>query len=133
MNIGFTGTRDGMTPFQRDQLEKVLSALKADFSFFHHGGCIGADEEAHRIANGCGFRCVIWPPTNKSKYVEVLEESAFQVMDPAPYLDRNQFIVDAASLFVAAPKEDDEVLRSGTWATIRRARASHLPIIMLTR
>jgi hypothetical protein len=37
-------------------------------------------------------------------------------------LERNTEIVKACDVLIATPKEQDEVLRSGTWATIRRAR-----------
>jgi predicted Rossmann fold nucleotide-binding protein DprA/Smf involved in DNA uptake len=40
---------------------------------------------------------------------------------PRSFLERNHDIVDASEVLVAIPKETEEVLRSGTWATIRYA------------
>ena len=58
MNIGFTGTRKGMTFNQRYLLETLLKKLipplndpKHDFYQFLHGNCRGADEQAKKIAH----------------------------------------------------------------------------------
>jgi len=42
--------------------------------------------------------------------------------DPRPPLVRNRDIVDATDMLIAAPATRKEVLRSGTWATIRYAK-----------
>ena len=54
-----------------------------------------------------------------------------KILDPRPYLARNRDIVDASDLMLACPAEQQEVLRSGTWATIRYAlkRDKHLIVI----
>jgi hypothetical protein len=48
-------------------------------------------------------------------------------------LDRNRAIVAAVDVLVAAPLEDREVQRSGTWATVRSARRKGIPVVMLSR
>ena len=50
-----------------------------------------------------------------------------------PPLVRNARIVQAADLLIAAPEQDIEQLRSGTWATVRAARKKGIPVIMLLR
>ena len=53
--VGFTGTRQGMTDDQKCALRKLLSEIARNGSFpllFHHGDCVGSDEEAHEIAVG---------------------------------------------------------------------------------
>jgi hypothetical protein len=37
-------------------------------------------------------------------------------------MERNRKIVDVVEVLLAVPFEDAEVLRSGTWATVRYAR-----------
>ena len=44
------------------------------------------------------------------------------------YMDRNQVMVDLADHLIAFPRTSNEELRSGTWATIRRARNKGIPI-----
>ena len=114
MVIGFTGTQRGMTPAQAREVERQFALG----TVLHHGDCVGADHEAHSIARKLGMIIVLHPPNSgvKRAYCQ-----ADKVMPPAPYLIRNHEIVDASKILIAAPKESSEVLRSGTWATIRYA------------
>jgi hypothetical protein len=45
-----------------------------------------------------------------------------QTHELKPYLARNKDIVRATEMLVAAPAQDIEQLRSGTWSTVRFAR-----------
>lgn len=125
MIVGFTGTQRGMTDAQIITFAHLIKELQ--IKEIHHGDCIGADVEAHYIVRDQlpDCRIVGHPPDNPSKraFCEVDEEK-----DKLPYLKRNQKIVDAAELLIATPREDDEVLFSGTWATIRRARKASTPV-----
>lgn len=116
MKIGFTGTRNGMTPQQRAALESMLCDAEGEF---HHGDCVGADAQAHDIATDLGLITIGHPPVERSlrAYCGVMLSR-----DPKPYLDRNKDIVREADLMIAAPGEREPQLRSGTWSTIRFAR-----------
>ena len=130
MKIGFTGTREGMSKAQFDQLAMVLRWLKKAHELdgdpakpeFHHGECPvnvgGADLEARDEAVAFGFKEVPHPPKN---------------MTPAAMLARDRDIANICDVLIAAPRTDKEVLRSGTWATIRYAKQCHKPVIMLSR
>ena len=127
MNIGFTGSQEGMTSRQKMGLRLIL------FYFpniqFRHGDCVGADEEAHKIAREAEVKqIVIYPPDS-------IEKRAFceakEIAEPMPYLKRNKRIVDFSSVLVACPRSSKEEQRSGTWATIRYARNQDMPIFIL--
>jgi hypothetical protein len=45
------------------------------------------------------------------------------------YLDRNHDIVDSCSILLALPT-GQEILPSGTWATIRYARRAAVPVLL---
>lgn len=132
MKIGFTGTRQGMTPQQRTSLSFVLRAyVQTNGSNrlpFHHGDCIGADSEAHNIARDLGCYIIIHPPTKSSN--RAYRGGDF-VHATLPYMDRNRAIVAECDVIIGCPKEYDTVRRSGTWATMRFAQRAGKPVVMI--
>ena len=124
--IGFTGTQLGMTDAQKARLRTILQASQG--VDFHHGDCIGADVEAHDIALELGLIPVIHPPQNPSKRAF---KPATTILPTKDYLDRNHDIVDGTLLLIACPKEPEEQLRSGTWATIRYAKKTNKNIYII--
>lgn len=128
MKMGFTGTQRGMTAKQLREFREMLHyGMPVEF---HHGDCIGADEEAHNSVMIHSWPCTIYihPPCIPSK--RAFCQGAV-ILEPRPYLERNHSIVDHCDVLVAAPKESTEQLRSGTWATVRYARkvGKHVRII----
>lgn len=101
------------------QMKTFVKKNPTTFKVFHHGDCLGADAQAHGVARELGFWIVVHPP-------EEPRGRAFcdgdVILPEKPFLVRNRDIVDASHLVLAAPKTAEEVLRSGTWATIRYAR-----------
>lgn len=130
MRVGFTGTQGRPKPEQQMSLYGLLHSLniKQDLIYLHHGDCIGADELAHDLALSLGYRVVIHPPQDPSK--RAFCEGAYGTREPKYYLDRNQAIVDECRVLIAVPKTQ-ELIRSGTWATVRRARKAKKPIYVI--
>lgn len=120
ISIGFTGTRKGMSLHQIRVVATILSASDRDRDItVHHGDCVGADEQFHHVAAGYVQKIVIHPPLDVSHRAW---ECADESRTPKPYLERNHDIVDESELMIATPNGFSELLRSGTWATIRYAR-----------
>jgi hypothetical protein len=119
MRVGFTGTQEGMSQHQKEQF--VLKMLELQPTEFHHGDCIGADSEAHDIVREFfpNVKIVVYPPISTKK-------RAFKQGDefkkPESYITRDYKIVDAVEYLIGTPKTNEEVIRSGTWTTIRYAR-----------
>jgi hypothetical protein len=127
ISFGFTGTRQGMTAEQKSALRNLLDGGTGEF---HHGDCIGADSEAHDIADECGYGIILHPPTNYSE--RAWREVPRHMMRPErPYLDRNRNIVRETASLIAAPAEPEEQLRSGTWSTVRFARKQGKPVFLI--
>jgi hypothetical protein len=141
MDIGFTGTQKGLTDAQRRVLDYELQLVH----FFHHGDCIGADAEAHKIARRHGAYVILHPPKVQTKraFCKADEERY-----PLPYLERNHCIVDESDRVIACPKnytemyyliihklnrgeEKEIMIGSGTWATIRYARKKKKPLTII--
>ncbi len=132
MKIGFTGTREGMTDRQKDEFRRVLNLhiIGETENEFHHGDCIGADYDAAKIAFELGCQLVSHPPTNDSKRAFI---TSHVVLPAKPYIARNHDIVNQTERMIASPKENDEVIRSGTWATIRYARLMGKSVWVINR
>lgn len=130
MRIGFTGTQIGMSQHQKEQF--VLKMLELSPVEFHHGDCEGADADAHLIVREFlpNVRIIIHPP-------EIMAKKACMKGDeyrkPKAYLVRNQDIVNETEFLFAAPKSNEEELRSGTWSTVRYARKVRRDIMILER
>ena len=118
LKVGFTGTRHGMTKKQRDELEKLVQ--EKDVGEFHHGMCVGSDEQAHAIifkkapqANIVGH-----PPKAVATMAEL---HCDKVLEADSWSRRNKSIVDSSDYVIATPDTKERV-GSGTWKTIRYAR-----------
>jgi len=129
--IGVTGTRQPLLPHQVETLQKLLKINDRIFEC-HYGGCIGADFDAATICTRLGIDLVLHPPTNTSQtnYVQV---SHLRIEPAESYLERNKSIASACTLLIAFPRSEKEELRSGTWATIRYARAAGKQVILIPR
>lgn len=119
MKVGFTGTQIGMNARQQAELTEQLTLLRA--TEFHHGDCVGADEEAHHLvrARFPSIKIICHPPTNPLKRAGCTSDG---YREPKEYLDRNRDIVDETDYLIAAPATRTEKRRSGTWYTVRYAR-----------
>lgn len=128
LDIGFTGTQRGMTGYQRAQVINIFSSYDPESTAVHLGDCIGADKEAHGIADKLHMWLFGHPPINNSK--RAFCKYHF-IAEAKEYIERNHDIVDASDLLVATPGESVEQLRSGTWATIRYGRKMSLEGIVV--
>ena len=121
MKVGFTGTKEGMTAYQKSKVMILLEDLEP--TEFHHGDCIGADDEADEIARSFSIPIVIHPPANsRLRAFCFRREGPTTQRWPAPYLKRNHNIVDECSSIIVCPKEMEMPITKvggGTWATYR--------------
>ena len=121
MKIAFTGTQRGVPEAQ------LLAAaeLFPPGAELHFGDCVGADAQVWFLLSSWGFRTVAHPPVDPTRRAFC---EADEVREPMPYLVRNRDMVDECERLVAAPRTAREVLRSGTWSTVRYARLVGKPV-----
>lgn len=127
LKIGFTGSRDGISEKAHQKLKHYLNISKNDITEGHHGDCIGGDTIFHNELKKYDVKIIIHPPL-----VNTLRSfcKGDDILKPKSYLDRNKEIVDNVDILLAFPKTKEEVLRSGTWATIRYARKQKKRILI---
>jgi len=135
VKLGFTGTREGMSTAQHSALVKVLGILKP--AQVHHGACRGADDRFHGLVYSAVLArvlsCKIYAhPSNLPKLTASCMGADVRC-EPKPPLVRNKDIVHAVDVLLAAPLTDLEILRSGTWSTVRYARKLGKPVCVLGR
>lgn len=131
LHIGFTGTQRGMNDDQQRWVRYALQAwipVGKTRLWFHHGDCVGADAQAAEIAREIGYLLHGHPSTVPNKRAWVRCD---RLEKPLPPLTRNLEIVRASAQMLAAPWEEHEQRRSGTWATIRYAVREDRPTIVV--
>lgn len=122
MIIGFTGTRKGLSASQKKALGKLLKSVHRAVKIkeVHHGMCVGADADFHKLVREiCPGVHIVGHPSNIEEARAELDVD--ELREPKPPLDRNRDVVDEAHWLWAAPRRSKEVLRSGTWMTVRYA------------
>lgn len=145
MKIGFTGTQQGMTReqlngvaefFKRLTEQRLLLHIAERGVEFHHGDSIGADVQAHYLfinvvgsAIGVQAHSHTHPPKNGLKRAFV--KGAYETYQEMEYLERNRVIVNDSDFLLAAPAGNNEIVRSGTWYTVRYARRMKKPIMII--
>jgi len=132
LNLGFTGTRNGLKKLQWETLVKKLNKFKETNKRVsaHHGMCIGADEEFHHTFRDIfpEERIVGYPCTIRKMRANLDVNSVWPAMAP---LVRNKDIVMTCNILIVCPKGMKEVLRSGTWATYRYALKKGKKILII--
>lgn len=140
MKVGFTGTREGMTEVQANEVSDLVSmALHSDE--LHHGDCVGADEEFHNtamlyraIAFQLGHRARIISHPPKDERFRAFCEAADEVREPKDYIARNRDIVDETDVLIAAPKTPTapaSLKGQGTWSTVFYALGKHKTVYVV--
>lgn len=128
MHYGFTGTREGMTRRQReavfallaDRLNHMTMGETRFADWFHHGCCVGADEQAHELARRLELLTEGHPPVDQSRMALLICD---RMNRPRSFMRRNYEIVQSVVEVIAAPRGmHEEPRHSGTWATVRLAR-----------
>ncbi len=127
MILGFTGTRSGMREAQRKRVERIIDELSPSLAV--HGDCLGADSQFHTLCRDRRIPIEIYPCNlhNQRAY----SEYARHIHPPKDPIVRNHDIVDCCDVLLATPRGSREVIRSGTWATIRYATKRGKKICMV--
>jgi hypothetical protein len=126
MNLGFSGSRNGMNVFQRYWFERLLLKLKPEV--FHHGACDGADFQAVCIVRQKSEAYIYAHPPKNPQYLSVDSTNHSQVIfPPKDYLVRNDDIVANCDLLIATPSPESR----GTRYTIQKARDTRKPVIVI--
>ena len=129
MRLGFTGSRKGLSDAQAMCFGDIV--VKMRLTEFHHGDCVGADEQAlNLVYDLVDPWTVCHPPTDPKARAHTRNSQERAVK---PYLVRNHDIVDDTDHLIACPGKMEEEGRSGTWATVRHARKTGKPITIIWR
>ena len=113
MKIGITGTRSGMNAEQSSSLRYHLSRF-AHVTEFHHGDCVGVDDQAATIANNMDIQTVCHPPVDESLRAH---HNSTVILEQKNHFARNRNIVDSVDLLFVVPYQDEWQSRGGTWYT----------------
>lgn len=139
MNIGFTGTRNGMTDKQRESFTRLLNLWRA--KVFRHGACVGADADAVIAVRATlpDCRIIAHPgqPANggENEHLSHLAINGSDETLPAKgHFARNRDIVEASDGMIATPWQNEPQpagTGGGTWYTIQYAQKAGKPVMIL--
>lgn len=120
MKIGVTGTRNGMNEEQMKRFKFTLATMiQSQEDEFHHGDCVGVDEEAAIIASNMGIQTVCHPPVDESLRAY---HNSTTILEQKNHFARNRNIVDSVDFLFVVPYQDEWQSRGGTWYTHDYAR-----------
>jgi len=128
MHLGITGTRKGLTKAQFKVIKEFITEDNC-VTHFHQGDAMGVDTQVTLMFRD--LRPEVW----------IIRHPAIKIMHQAfgpydetrerkDYLVRDQDNVNESQYLWAAPN-GAEIVRSGTWATIRMARKKGIPITII--
>lgn len=135
-HLGFTGADHALTPRQNLKLRAWVGSYARNCRangitvVGHHGDCVGGDAEFHAILLSDGGVVEIHPPDDPKK--RAFCQGARAVYPEKPYLKRDDDVARASEVVLACPAEDREVVRSGTWATVRAAVRRGKDVVIIT-
>lgn len=133
--VGFTGTRHSMTPEQKAAFEAELRVL-APGAVFHHGACVGADEEAVFLvrkvaAEQSSPTGVTAHPGPKTRWdSQAARDASAPCLARKDYRPRNTDIVAACDVLCAAPPCRPIPSRGGTRMTVNIAVSRGVPVVV---
>jgi len=128
MHLGITGTRNGLSEPQFDVIKELISEDDT-ITHLHEGDCIGVDAQITHMFQVLHPKVIIvrHPALKRTtQYGGFYHETRKR----KGYLERDQDNVNESDCLWAAPK-GTEIIRSGTWATVRMARKKGIPITII--
>lgn len=125
LKLGVTGARNGISDAAIATFNSWLPTVT--IVEMHHGDCVGADATLHHVFSAIKIPTIIHPPKNDKDRAFCEGTIVLPVRD---YSVRNRNIVNSTTCLIAFPSTMNEILRSGTWSTIRYARSLGRPIII---
>jgi hypothetical protein len=134
MYLGFTGTREGMTDYQLDEVRNFIdihASVHKTLVEAHHGDCVGSDADFHGICQEFEVPIFIHPPLN-AKFRAFCKGSS-HTFETQEYLRRNRAIVYMADFLLATPlvMVPSKLGKGGTWYTIRYAQKCGRKVLII--
>lgn len=130
--VGFTGTRQGCTEVQARVVSTIVAEAIA-FAEGHrldlmglHGDCVGADARFDAICRELGADVACRPCTLERFRAHT---GSRELALPASSKVRNAAIVADSSILIGTPP-GPQIMRSGTWQTIRMGWRAGAPTIV---
>jgi hypothetical protein len=122
---------------QQHVLRSILHLMDLRRVVLHHGDATGFDKFCHGVAEEFDVGGIVIHPPSLATHRAWCQPRPGHDLDDwmdeeRPYMERNEVIVKAVTLMIAAPRAaESESPRSGTWATKRRAEARGVPTLTL--
>lgn len=126
MKLGMTGNRNGISTEAKKFLINFLNTR--EIQEVHHGDCLGADADFHNLCQERNIKIIIHPPDDNKLRAYCKSDN---ILPSKKYIDRNHDIINETDTLIAFPPTEIEILRSGSWATIRYAKKKNKKLFIV--
>lgn len=128
MHLSITGTRKGLTEAQFDVAKQFI--IEDDcIEVLHEGDCAGVDQQVTLMFQDIAPE--IWVVCHPAIRVGTRAYGEYdEIREGKGPLIRDQDMVDEGDYLWAFPCSE-EIVRSGTWTTVRMARKKGIPITII--
>ena len=96
LRVGVTGTRKGMTGAQRKQVLALVGSISTNSRHpveFHHGDCVGVDDQVNRMVRHYNWKTISHPGYNPNtgpgNHGGRANSPSDIVLSEKPFLERN--------------------------------------------
>lgn len=125
--MGVTSSCLGLTKLQEQWIANFLNENTA--YVLHHGDCVGGDDEVAHLFAEYGTYIIAHPGNSMThRAYSTANDLILPSMDN---LRRNRVIVTHSEFMLALPGTAFEIMRSGTWHTIRYAKNQKVPLVVI--
>lgn len=128
MRYGFVGSVAGMTSAQLARVRAIFCDSNTRCDELHHTDSLGADAEAHDIADELGAMIIAHPSTDSTRRSLCMADVE---MRPTSIVDARKRVIESCDVLVVASGNEQAVANAGPWMAANLAKRMGRDVIVI--